>query len=1288
MSAEQKKGEKQLIEDYYDDLVRSFGQRFSEEDRERIRKAFEFANQAHAGVNKKSGEPYIMHPLAVAIIVSAEFGLGVTSILAAILHDVLEDTGSMLEDISNLFGSKVAKVVDGLAKLSDEITSQQDSKQATCFRKMLVTLSDDVRVILIKLADRLHNMRTLDSMPPPKQLKIAAETLYIFAPLAHRLGLYTIKTELEDLSLKHRQPETYNLIKFRLHNQKERRDYLVDEFIEPIKKQLTEEKIEFNISGRLKSIYSIWEKMQNKGVSFDEIYDLLAIRIVFKPNELVSEKRQCFDILSLITDIYKPKPDRIRDWITMPKANGYEALHVTVMGPQGKWVEVQIRTERMDAIAEWGFAAHCKGVQITESEEDKWVEKIREMLQNPESDALEFLDEFKMNLYSSEIVVFTPKGKMVTMPKGATIIDFAYEIHTDVGNHCIGAKVNGSLVQVSHVLQGGDSVKILTDKNQTPQKEWLKIAISKKSQIKIKKAIKKSLDVQKIRQIDRAISEFNFSEAKELLMNLYLGTDNNVLEEYNFLFSQNNSKEQDLDKISNNFQYYRFLINIWCLTGLNELPNENLFSSYEETKDKFQIESSESQAKRSQEVSKKRNDNLNNEKIGDKLENDVIKLFEHFFFIENDDKTIILTKLRKQKKGTQYGFDIEFNCKLKDKREIIGLIECKNIRSQSVIGVKDVGDKLINQILHRDKRFDFWILISPYIDPSSELNETIRQLSNKFDINLQIWSPESYVNEFFGIVPELFDDLELNIPPDGVHPRQWTEEERHNIIDKWKTRLIIEPNIPRQWRDYEKDPSNFLLNNEKDFAKDFERLYFNHIGRFCYDDKNVVLTNELNGVIENWLKKPVKDSPTLFLLGDFGDGKSTYTYILCRSLAQKLFDNPKTSWVPIRFSLKNFGNDEENNNYNFVKDSLEQIGFTLQEWYELVSIHKDRILLILDGFDEISKNLDYSTIEKNFDKLVEYYEEYFSNLKVLITSRKHFLSHAKQKERLLGRLGKPKLIHLLPFEKSEVIDHITKNVEDEEDLQKIEKLKSFYDPVGLATKPLFLEMLKGSIRDLPEQDITELILYRTYVKKSLQRKIHQIDKKNINIGYDRMERNLEKVLKKIALELHRQKKEYIYLSDISDGRIELKYAERLWEISKVDDTSEEDATARVAVRSLLSRIEVRSENLEKKWPVDFFHRSLKEYFVALGLFDLLNDNLSEFESYLKEVILNQEIIHFLCDIMKESKVEYQKKLVYLIKETEITEDNQMLQNLPIWAAMLSIYCINIKMSCRELIGRI
>jgi guanosine-3',5'-bis(diphosphate) 3'-pyrophosphohydrolase len=514
MTKLQTKAEERLIQDYYEDLIKACDRKVSDEGKVRIKKAFEFANTAHAGVKRKSGEPYIIHPLAVAKIVVEEIGLSATSIISALLHDVVEDTDYTLEDISNLFGEKVSSIVDGLTKLSEEFTPQHDSKQANNFRKMLMTLSDDVRVILIKLADRLHNMRTLDSMPAHKQLKIAAETLYIFAPLAHRLGLYAIKSELEDLSLKYKHADAYNEILFRLENQREKRDYLVTEFIKPIEEQLKNEGVDFVITERFKSIYSIWNKMQSKGVSFDEVYDLLAIRIVFNPNPNVSEKRQCFDILSLVTDIYKPKPDRIRDWITIPKVNGYEALHVTVMGPQGKWVEIQIRTQRMDEIAERGFAAHYKykNINDVENELDRWLEKIKEMLQNPESDALEFLDEFKMNLFSSEIVVFTPKGRMVTLPKNATIIDFAYEIHTELGNHCIGAKINHKLVSVSHVLQSGDQVEVLSSKTQSPQLSWLNFLITAKAKEKVKQSFK--LDRKKHIEQGRKIIEDQLAKYK------------------------------------------------------------------------------------------------------------------------------------------------------------------------------------------------------------------------------------------------------------------------------------------------------------------------------------------------------------------------------------------------------------------------------------------------------------------------------------------------------------------------------------------------------------------------------------------------------------------------------------------------------------------------------------------------------------------------------------------------------------------------------------------------------
>jgi guanosine-3',5'-bis(diphosphate) 3'-pyrophosphohydrolase len=500
------KAEIRQINDCYDDLKREISKRFDPERMEKVDKAFVFANGAHDGVRRRSGEPYIVHPIAVATIVAHDLGLGATSVIAAILHDVVEDTDYSVEDIRNMFGENVARIVDGLTKLSGEM----DTRQALTLKKMLMTLSDDVRVIIIKLADRLHNMRTLESMTPLKQLKVAGETLYMYAPLAHRLGLYSIKNELEELSFKFKHPEDYKHLLYQLHDQEEKRNYLVNEFITPIRERLAGENIECTVTHRLKSLFSIWTKMHTKGVTFDEVYDLLAIRIVLKPKPDISEKRQCFEVLSIVTDIYQPKPDRIRDWITMPRANGYESLHVTVMGPEGKWVEVQIRTERMDQVAEYGFAAHYRYKGVSENELDRWIERIRDHLANSETDALEFLEDFKLDLFASEIVVFTPRGKTIKLPKNSTVIDVAYEIHTNLGNKCIGAKINQKLVPPSHILQNGDQVEILTSEKQVPQQQWLNFITTAKARGKIKDALRaenhKHLEVGK-EMVENAIKQ-------------------------------------------------------------------------------------------------------------------------------------------------------------------------------------------------------------------------------------------------------------------------------------------------------------------------------------------------------------------------------------------------------------------------------------------------------------------------------------------------------------------------------------------------------------------------------------------------------------------------------------------------------------------------------------------------------------------------------------------------------------------------------------------------------------
>jgi GTP pyrophosphokinase len=523
--------DKKRIQSEYDSLINNLLRCNKAGDREQIEKAFKIANEAHWNMRRKSGEPYIIHPIAVAKIVNQEIGLGARSITASLLHDVVEDTDYSLDDVKRDFGPKIAQLIDGLTKISGTYNKENTaSMQAENFRKMLLTLSDDLRVILIKIADRLHNMRTLNSMPEHKKMKVAGETIFLYAPLAHRLGLYAIKSELEDLSFKFRQPHIYDEIALKLKHSEKKYIALINKFSLPIIDKLVNEGLKFDISGRPKSIFSIWKKMQSKNVPFEEIYDVLAVRIVFEPVPGIPEKTQCWNIYSMITDSYLPKPDRLRDWVSRPKPNGYEALHVTVMGPEGKWVEVQIRSKRMDEIAERGYAAHWKykGDEVQESELDKWIKKIRQMLENPLEDPIEFLDEFKMNLFSSEIMVFTPKGTLVSLPKGASALDFAYEIHTEIGNKAIGAKINYKLNPINAVLMSGDQVEIITSDIAKPEKEWLSFVRTSKAKEAIKDALKTETTnrIQKgMEMLDAKLKELGVAPNAEIVRKLLLAYD-------------------------------------------------------------------------------------------------------------------------------------------------------------------------------------------------------------------------------------------------------------------------------------------------------------------------------------------------------------------------------------------------------------------------------------------------------------------------------------------------------------------------------------------------------------------------------------------------------------------------------------------------------------------------------------------------------------------------------------------------------------------------------------------
>ncbi len=600
--------EQAQIELLYEDLIKSAKRLKTDEERAFVRRAFELANEAHAKMRRKSGEPYIIHPIAVAKIVASEIGLGRESISCALLHDVVEDTDYTIADIERLFSPKIASIVEGLTKIST-ILDKDASKQIENFRKMLMTMSEDLRVIMIKLADRLHNMRTLDSMPEYKQIKIASETSNVYAPLAERLGLYAIKSELEDLSMKFTNPVAYNDITRKFQQSEEMYNRYINDFIEPLKMIMEIADIPCTIKGRLKSVYSIWNKMQKQNIPFEDVYDLFAIRIVFDHEDDITEEKAretCYRIMSLITNVYEYHPGRIRDWVKKPKPNGYEALHITVMGPQGRWVEIQIRSKKMDDIAERGVASHWKyktGEEGNNIELNSLIENMKETLKNTDG-SLDFLDDLKLDIFTKEIHIFTPKGEIVDIPKGSTVIDFAYDIHTDVGNHAIAAKVNHKMATLSQVLYSGDQVEILTSKKQTPKIEWLDFAKSAKAKTMIKRALKvdKTADIAKgKRKFEKKQTELNivvdFKDIRKLRQKFKVNTDEELYLQIGIGQIKDSELNEILAQIANDKKNTgNFFAKYWKLGfGKNEknekISHKNTFVINDENENKFSLAS-------------------------------------------------------------------------------------------------------------------------------------------------------------------------------------------------------------------------------------------------------------------------------------------------------------------------------------------------------------------------------------------------------------------------------------------------------------------------------------------------------------------------------------------------------------------------------------------------------------------------------------------------------------------------------------------------------------------------
>lgn len=698
--------EKNQIETEFNKIFENCKGCNSSENKKLITKAFKLANNAHKNMRRRSGEPYIYHPISVAQICVEEIGLGTKSVVCALLHDVVEDTDYSIEDIENLFGKKIAIIIDGLTKISGVF--EQKSQQAENFRKMLLTLSEDVRVILIKLADRLHNMRTLDYMPERKQLKIASETLSLYAPLAHRLGLYNIKTELEDLSLKYKHPVIYNKIKSKVVESEDKRKNYIDKFSIPIIDKLKSAKVNYTINGRPKSIYSIWNKMNNKKVDFDEIYDLFAIRIVFKPEDNFLEKTQCWNIYSLITDIYQPNPNRLRDWVSTPKTNGYEALHTTVIGPEGRWVEVQIRSERMNEIAERGYAAHYKykgDKSVPEGELDNWLIKIRDLLKSSESNALEFLDNFKLNFYSNEVYVFTPKGQLIRLPKNATALDFAYEIHTKIGDKSIGAKINHKLEPLSKELNSGDKVEILTSEKQFVDPKRINYVVTAKA----KNALKSINRVKKVEYIEsgKKILQDKFKELKPANTSLAFRKL--------FIHFEVRSKDELYCKIG------RGAIDIENISKIINKKSKNKIIRY------WQLQFSRTTNR------KKNKENTEKHKIKQ------LKLFDNF-----DEKSYILSKCCKPIPGDKVAGIINKSSEIE-----IHKISCDKFQEQASIN----GNNIVDAKWAEHKILSFLSSIEiTGLDKIGILNKITEIISKELNVNMRSVSFDSSDGVFKGTI--------------------------------------------------------------------------------------------------------------------------------------------------------------------------------------------------------------------------------------------------------------------------------------------------------------------------------------------------------------------------------------------------------------------------------------------------------------------------------------------------------------------------------------------------------
>ena len=1207
-----------------------------------IEDAYEFAKEAHKGQQRRSGQEYIVHPLETSKIL-ADLHVDEITIVAGLLHDVVEDTKVPLEKIEETFGKDVAQLVDGVTKLSRIEFKSKEEQQVENLRKMFLAMAKDIRVIIIKLADRLHNMRTLRHQSPEKQKEIAEETLEIFAPLAHRFGIFKVKWEMEDLALRYMHPQEYHQLVQSISMKRKG----INEVITVLPDKLDAVGIKHDIQVRHKNLYSIYNKMEKKKIHVNEIYDLIAVRLV------VDSVKDCYGALGIIHTLWKPIPMRFKDYIAMPTPDMYQSLHTTVLGPNREPFEIQIRTWEMHKIAEFGIAAHG-----------------------------EYKEGNKVDLFSDRVYVFTPAGDVMELPAGSVPIDFAYRIHSDVGHQCTGAKISGKIVPLDYKLKTGDIIEVLTNKGSGPSRDWLKIAQTSRSKNRIRQWFRKvdgnigtrsELFNELITSFRQNISDQNYPKAFSLLPDLQAADNKQyekLIENLAFLFNSNETLENNKKNWERYKEAINYKVHLWYLLtnacsviqtedesaatndsdtsnipAVSDTPSTNDTSKAEQTKEK-----EHSQAK------------------GESLEISVMKLLRELFTISSEEDDYLLTELRKQKAGPQFGFDIQFKYKDASGAECICKMECKDVKD---IEQSQILDKL-EEVRKTGNAVHHWILISPKGKIANNLNESLTRWSDENRWyppihKVQIWTIDNNVEEFFGLAPEIHEHYYSS--DKTIDPTQWDNGNRNRVLARWKEKLTPEIPLPLAWKDYLRKPDKLLTfdenierkNEHSDIFIHYDELYKNCAQIRCCDENNNLINKSAEQYIIDWANK--SDQSKLFLLGEFGEGKTFLTYLIARRLAENFCKSPSTGIIPIRMALRNLRNGVSEQ--GFLRDCLDSFGANINELNDIKRKHK--VLIILDGFDEMSAGMNQNSVASNIRLLMKCVEALDGkSIKFIITSRPSVFKAEKQ--HLVERIGSCEILHLDSIDSKEREEHLQSFAQENSCEECFAEMKTTHDMIGLASKPLFLDMMKLTLLEGNIKEIDSLSIYDNYVDAVLDRKksIHLEREDGVSADLEDVKGKMKKLLEDFAITSFKHTQPSV--SDVSGvSFVDLveefnnyeadNMAKYLWKhITSPTEEDNEDARNRIINRSLLKEM--------NKDHYAFFHRSMQEYFAAKFIYSQLKESPQEIERFLSEIDLTFETLEFaakkLSQLPSRELTAVQSHLASMIEKTrnQSSEDKE------------------------------